>query len=78
MSSRKEVQELADRLISTLSGTMPSEKADAIVHDVATALYNNVLGIPGSIQAETKGIACGSFGMANLSTYKFVRDIKNE
>ena len=71
MASTKDVKELADRLISTLSGTMPGEKADAIVHDVATALYRDVLGIDGEIVAKNKAIACGSFGAVNLSDYVF-------
>ena len=71
MASRKEVKDLADRLITTLSGTMPSEKADAIVFDVATALYHDVLGIDGEIVAKNKAIACGSFGAMNLSDYEF-------
>lgn len=49
MASRKGIKDMADRLISTLSSTMPTEKADAIVRDVAEELYRDVLGIPGEI-----------------------------
>lgn len=44
---------MADRLISTLDSFMPSEKADAIVRDVAEELYHDVLGIQGSIVVDT-------------------------
>ena len=53
MASTKQIKELADRLISTLDSLMPSEKADAIVRDVATELYRDVLGIDGEIVVDT-------------------------
>lgn len=78
MTSRKQIQEIADRLISTLDSLMPSEKADAIVRDVAEELYNNVLGIRGQIVVDnTKptGIIHGSFGKGKramaIRSYKF-------
>lgn len=52
-ATRKSIKELADRLISTLDNLMPSEKADAIVRDVATELYRDVLGIDGEIVIDT-------------------------
>lgn len=48
-ASRRDIKDMADRLITTLDSLMPSERADAIVRDVAEELYNNVLGIKGSI-----------------------------
>lgn len=48
-ATTKQVKDMADRLISTLDSMMPSEKADAIVRDVAQELYNDVLGIKGKI-----------------------------
>jgi hypothetical protein len=53
MASRNQVKNMADRLISTLSSTMPVEKADAIVRDVAEELYREVLGIDGKIVLDT-------------------------
>lgn len=47
--NKLEVKELADKLISTLSSTMPSDKADAIVRDVAESLYKDLLGVDGRI-----------------------------
>jgi hypothetical protein len=49
MATTKQVKDMADRLISTLDSLMPSEKADAIVRDVAEELYTSLLGIPGHI-----------------------------
>lgn len=49
MASRQQVKDMADRLISTLSGSMASEEADLIVRNVAEELYTEVLGIPGHI-----------------------------
>jgi predicted DNA-binding protein with PD1-like motif len=49
MANKQQVKDMADRLISTLDSLMPSERADAIVRDVAEELYREVLGIPGSI-----------------------------
>lgn len=75
MSTRAEIQSMADRLISTLTTTMPSDKADAIVMDVAKELYCNVLGIEGEIVATTTGFMHGSFGNGkraiHLAEYKF-------
>lgn len=48
-ATRRSVKDMADRLISTLDSMMPSEKADAIVRDVAEELYTKVLGIQGKI-----------------------------
>lgn len=77
-----DVQELADRLITTLDSLMPSEKADAIVRDVATELYTDVLGVPGDIVVDTSqptghmhiGGARGvKKQMLPLAKYKFQR-----
>lgn len=65
MASRKQIKELADRLISTLDTMMPSDKADAIVRDVAEELYREVLGVPGRIvvdQEQPTGIMHGGLG----------------
>lgn len=65
MPSRKQIQEMADRLISTLDSLMPSERADAIVRDVAEELYRDVLGIEGNIvidRSQPSGIMHGGFG----------------
>lgn len=51
-ATKKSVKDMADRLISTLDSFMPSEKADAIVRDVAQELYNDVLGVPGKITVD--------------------------
>lgn len=73
-------QELADRLITTLDSLMPSEKADAIVRDVATELYTDVLGVPGEIVIDTDqptGMMHGGFGQNGrraamaIAKYKF-------
>lgn len=48
-ATKKSVKDMADRLISTLSSTMESGKADAIVRDVAEELYRELVGIPGKI-----------------------------
>lgn len=53
MANRKQVQEMADRLISTLNGSIDNEKADAIVRDVAEELYRDVLGLPGQVVIDT-------------------------
>lgn len=80
-ASRRQIKDMADRLISTMSTSMPSEKADAIVADVATELYRDVLDVDGRIEAKVKGYAHGSFGKdANgkrirgmaLADYEFV------
>lgn len=75
MASTKSVKELADKLISTLSTSMPGEQADAIVRDVAEELYNDVLNIPGKIVPTMQGIAHGSFGKGQraimIAEYKF-------
>jgi len=82
MASTKDVKDMADRLISTLDGSMPSERADAIVRDVAEQLYNDVLGIPGSIvvdRDQPTAIVHGGFGQngkraaMTLAKYKFER-----
>jgi hypothetical protein len=68
---------MADRLISTLDTLMPSEKADAIVRDVALELYNDVLGVRGTLVPESTGIAHGGWGKNGkktaiaIATYKF-------
>ena len=78
MASKQQIRELADRLISTLDTLMPSEKADAIVRDVAEGLYRDVLGLSGKIVVDTKkpnGFAHGSFGngkrVAVIARYRF-------
>ena len=67
------LKELADRLIETL-GVMDSKEADAVVRDVVTTIYNDVLGIKGYIKGgNTKMILCGSFGSQVLhGEYEFV------
>lgn len=49
MANKQQVKDMADRLISTLDSMMASERADAIVRDVAEELYRDLLGIPGNI-----------------------------
>jgi hypothetical protein len=78
MASRKQIKDMADRLISTLDTLMPSEKADAIVRDVAEELYREVLGVEGSIvvdQAKATGYMHGNFGKGKralpIASYKF-------
>lgn len=64
-ANKQTVKDMADRLISTLDSLMPSEKADAIVRDVAEELYRDVLGIEGSIvvdRTQATGIMHGGFG----------------
>jgi hypothetical protein len=65
MATKKTVKDMADRLISTLDTLMPSDKADAIVRDVAEELYRDILGIPGKIvvdSSQATGIMHGGFG----------------
>jgi hypothetical protein len=80
MASKKDVQELADRLITTLDSLMPSEKADAIVRDVAESLYRDVLGVPGQIvrdDSKPVGMMHGGFGkngkrgVLSIASYKY-------
>lgn len=78
MTSRKQIKEMADRLISTLDSLMPSDKADAIVRDVAEELYREVLGIDGRIvvdKSKPSGHLHGSFGKGNrymtIGKYKY-------
>lgn len=54
MATRKQIKDMADRLITTLDSLMPSEQADAIVRDIAEELYHDVLGIDGKIVIDTK------------------------
>lgn len=79
-ATKKSVKELADRLISTLDTLMPSDQADAIVRDVATELYRDVLGVDGEIVADkdqASGFLHGGFGkngrkaMLPIAKYKF-------
>lgn len=79
-ATTRQVANMADRLISTLDSSMSSEQADAIVRDVAEELYNDVLGIPGSIVIDRDapiGIAHGGFGAngkrgaMRIAKYKF-------
>lgn len=76
--TKKQVKNMADRLIGTLDSLMPSERADAIVRDVAEELYNDVLGIAGRIvidREQPTGIMHGGFGKngkkAALSIVKY-------
>jgi hypothetical protein len=64
-ATRRDVKELADRLIESLDTLMPSEQADAIVADVASSLYNDVLGIKGKVVVDPTApisIIHGRFG----------------
>ncbi|HVA10601.1 MAG TPA: hypothetical protein VNG32_00345 [Candidatus Dormibacteraeota bacterium] len=79
-ATKKSIKDMADRLISTLDSLMPSEKADAIVRDVAEELYRDVLGIQGAIiidQSQATGFIHGGFGkngkrgVAAIARYKF-------
>lgn len=81
-ASTRQVADMAERLISTLDSSMPSDQADAIVRDVAEELYNDVLGIPGNIVVDRSapvGIAHGGFGRngkrgaVTIAKYKFQR-----
>lgn len=80
MASKKTVKDMADRLISTLDSLMPSDKADAIVRDVAEELYRDLLGIEGSIvvdKSQATGYMHGGFGkngkkgMLPIAKFKF-------
>lgn len=80
MASKKDVKDMADRLISTLDSLMPSERADAIVRDVAEQLYTDVIGVPGHIvidRDQPTGIVHGGFGRngkraaMTIAKYKF-------
>lgn len=84
MATTKQIKDMADRLISTLDSLMPSERADAIVRDVAEELYRDVLGIDGRIvvdRDQPTGFIHGGFGPngkrtgAPLAKYKF--EVKN-
>lgn len=79
----EQVKDLADRLISTLTTTMKPEQADAIVRDVATEIYTDLLGIKGSIVPDCSmpnAIVHGGFGVNGkraailISSYKFKAD----
>jgi hypothetical protein len=76
MASRKQIKELADRLISTI-GNMEAEKADAIVRDVAETLYIDVLGMPGKVvvdQSKPVARVCGGKRAMILAEFKFQPD----
>lgn len=84
MASARQVADMADRLISTLDSLMPSEKADAIVRDVAEELYHEVLGIKGKIVVDTAQMTGhmhvgGSRGVKKqllpIAKYKFEAEI---
>ena len=81
-ATTRQVADMANRLISTLDSSMPSEQADAIVRDVAEELYNDVIGVPGSVVVDRDapvGIAHGGFGpngkrgAMTIAKYKFQR-----
>lgn len=80
VSGQNKVQDMADRLITTLASSMESEQADAIVRDVATELYRDVLGIDGKIvvdESKPAGFVHGGFGKngrkaaMTIASYKF-------
>lgn len=82
-ASRAAVKHMADRLIATLSSSMDSDRADAIVRDVAEDLYRDVLGIPGKIvvdQSKPTGLAHYGGGrgvkkgVMRIADYKFQPD----
>lgn len=84
-ATRKSIKDMADRLISTLDTMMPSEKADAIVRDVATELYRDVLGIDGNIVVDTSqatGFLHGGFGKngkrSAVAIAKYMFKVKKE
>lgn len=77
-ASKRDIKDMADRLIITLDSLMTSENADAIVRDVAEELYRAVLGIDGEIVVDTTqpvGHMHGNFGngkrMLPIAKYKF-------
>lgn len=79
-ATKRSIKDMADRLITTLDSLMPSERADAIVRDVAEELYRDLLGIEGSIvvdRDQPTGIMHGGFGpngkraAAPIAKYKF-------
>lgn len=79
-ATKRSIKDMADRLISTLDSLMPSERADAIVRDVAEELYRDLLGVEGSIvvdRDQPTGIMHGGFGpngkraAAPIAKYKF-------
>lgn len=57
----QKIRSMADRLVSTLNTLMPSDKADAIVGEVAAELYE-VLGITGEIVVKSTSFVHGGFG----------------
>ena len=81
MSSTPErVRSMADRLISTLDQAMESERADAIVRDVAEEIYHDILGMEGSVVIDTDkpvtrmhgGFGSnGKRGVLTLVSYRF-------
>jgi hypothetical protein len=77
-ATKKQVKDMADRLISTLDTLMPAEKADAIVRDVATELYRDLLDIDGEIvvdRSQSTGHVTGNFGKGKrhlpIAKFKF-------
>lgn len=74
MASKQQVKDMADRLISTLDSLMPSEKADAIVRDVAEELYHELLGVDGKIvvdKSQPTGHLHAGRKMHPIAKYKF-------
>lgn len=65
MATRRSIKAIADRLISTLDTTMPTEQADAIVRDCAEELYTDLLQIKGKVVVDPTapiGTVHGGFG----------------
>lgn len=73
-----QIKSMADRLIETLSSFTPTEKADAIVMDVANELYHDILGIEGEIVMKNKSIVHGGFGKNGRKTASIMADYKFE
>lgn len=77
-ATKRDIKDMADRLISTLDTMLSSEQADAIVRDVAEELYVNVLGVKGKIvvdPTQPTGHMHGNFGkgkrMLPIARFRF-------
>lgn len=74
MANKQQVKDMSDRLISTLDTLMPSDKADAIVRDVAESLYRDILGIDGQIvvdKSQATGHLHAGRKMHPIAKFKF-------
>jgi hypothetical protein len=70
-TERQKLVSLADVLLSTL-GDIPAEQADRIVKDAIDAIYNDLLGVPGTVQRTGTRI-CDVNGSGRFLKFGFIK-----